>query len=212
MKVSRELTVHMPQARMMVIKNKYQHVKDKPSAGFIGNIYLSPMTVSFAKIHWREAGGKAIARATANRNTPGGYFIFDEGKPHHASNLAPGGPDDANKMAVGKGNSSKGCKVLQHDRVWSGYNTSYPNPFTGKAANRRDYTDVVTTVPSEMIWKINWQYCPSDKVGFGGGRWITFQQVEHQATMDAKGKVTISKAGARKTFALADATMAFPAT
>jgi hypothetical protein len=108
-------------------------------------------------------------------------------------------------MQVRGGNAADGCWVAQADRVWSGWNQSYPNSYNG-TGSLAAYQNVATNVPSTMTWDILWQY----RAAFSQGEWIVFQKAQHRAEMDAAGAVTISKGGARKSFALADATVDFP--
>jgi hypothetical protein len=203
LKVQKPLTVHTPQADMRDMRRKWKHENGKPSAGFIGDIYLRPKTVSFSNIEWREAGGRAKAFANASPNQPGGYFIWDHDKAHLVTGTSQ--TSSGKFMKVRGGDAANGCWVAQMDRVWSGWNQSYPNPYNGTGSLAR-YQNVATNVPSTMTWDILWQY----RAALSQGEWIVFQKAQHRAEMDAAGKVTISKGGASKSFALADATVDFP--
>jgi hypothetical protein len=204
LKVLKELTVHTPQAEMFDCRSKYRHIRDAPSAGFIGDIWLLPKIVSFSKIEWREAGGRAKAFADANPSQPGGYFIYDHDKAHLVTGTRAI-HRDGKAMQVRGGNAKDGCWVGQEDRVYSGSNGSYPNRYNGTGSLAR-YQNVATNVPSTVTWEIYWQY----RRALSQEEWIVFQKVEHKAVMDPAGTVTISKGGARKTFALADPTVGYP--
>jgi hypothetical protein len=192
--VTKDFTIHVPQAEMLDNRNQHQHVQNFPSAGFRGDIYLRPRSVSFRTLEWREAGGLAKAYATATPNLKGGYFVYDHGKPHHPTGTNPsGGKFTSEVRTVADGDATNGCWVRQLDTVWSGYDAAFSN------AN--------PIVPSTMVWPIYWQY----RVAGGADKsWNTFQKAEHKAEMAADGSVTISKAGASFTATLAAATVAFP--
>jgi hypothetical protein len=205
LKVQHQLTVHTPQAVMVDQRHQYRHESSKPSAGFIGDIHLLPKTVSFSKIEWREAGGKAKAFANSNPSQPGGYFIWDHGKAHVVTGTSTTNPN-AKSMQVGGGNTAAGCRIAQMDSVWTGWNESYPNPYDQTACNsiksHGGYAfspagSIATNVPSTMTWEILWQYRAAN---VPNESWIVFQKAEHKAVMDAAGTVTISKGGASKTF------------
>lgn len=195
-KVEKAFTVHTPQAEMRDVAHQYQHVQGLPSAGFRGYIYLSPKNVSFRTLEWREAGGKAVCT--------GGYFLYDEGKPHHPTGTDPeGGKFKSEVRSVGSGNLVDGCWVKQVDNVWTGYNEHYPGTYPALDKHAGQATNNAST----MSWAIYWQYRVA---GGADTAWITFQKAEHHAVMDTTGKVTISKAGASKTFNLNDVTESFP--
>jgi hypothetical protein len=91
-----------------------------------------------------------------------------------------------------------GCKLTGSDSVYSGTNPRWPAPY--------DNTDgpllagKQTNEPSEVKWPIYWKYKAADLAVE-----VLSQQVDHKATMDASGAVTMSKAGASVTKNLNDA-------
>jgi hypothetical protein len=202
--VELSLTVHTPVARM-VAGPPYQHVHGTPSAGFQGDIYFDPKDVSFRYIEFKEGRGTMVAKQTGFRTpvdmsrqgpprqlpaSPSGYFGNWAGRVHqHTPIWVPIGPGDA----------VNGCKLTGSDSVYSGTNPRWPAPY--------DNTDgpllagKQTNEPSEVKWPIYWKYKAADLAVE-----VLSQQVDHKATMDASGAVTMSKAGASVTKNLNDAT------
>jgi len=185
--VERKFTVHTPVAHIVAGK-PYMHVAGLPSAGFTGHIYFEPMNVSFHFIQFREGRGTMNARQTGWKPSqqdkygapqrpippsPSGYFAVHHDLVHQHSKQW---------LKISSGDVTNGCKMMGSDNVFSGANNFWPAKDNGKE----------TDVPSEVSWRIFWQYKAEDLSGEG----LIFQQAEHKATMDAKGTVTIEKAGA----------------
>jgi hypothetical protein len=184
------IVVHCPQA--VTVEDRAQpriHEQGKPSAGFRGLVYLRPTNVSFRTLEWHEGQ----AKATVGSDDPGnpGYFVFDQGKEH-----APSGLDLSNLSntrpftpGISGGDITSGCRVDQIDRIYSGFNSDYPNNSTNRKNLGRP-----TNVNSWMRWEIPWEYKARKT---DPKKWVQFQIATHEARMDtSSGTVTISKAGA----------------
>jgi hypothetical protein len=208
--VEKTLTVHTPQCRM-VKANIEKHVSGKPSAGFLGDIFFDPKTVSFKTLKFMEGRGTLIARQTghppskANANMfsgapaplpghPSGYFAFEAQKIHQ--NTGGGG------VTIKQGNSVTGCQIIGQDTVYSGWNPVYPNAYDGTMFPGVK-KGLPTNAPSSQRWPIYWKVYPAD---LGMAEAIVVQQAVHESTMAADGTVTIQKAGATVTKRLNDPT------
>jgi hypothetical protein len=87
--------------------------------------------------------------------------------------------------------------------VYSGLNTLYPAAHDGVTFPKVT-KGLPTNVPSLEKWPIYWKFYPSD---LSPAEVIVFQQVVHEAVMEADGMVTMKKAGAECKKQLNDATV-----
>lgn len=168
--VSKTFTIHLPIAHMKKVANSDKHYQNYASAGFLGEIYLFPKTVSYQTIRWREAGGRPVHTGPFSTQT----WANNAHKPTTFEGQA--GED----MAVAGGNQNTGSKIQQIDSVFSGAIT-YVVPAPANDA----------TVVGTYTWPIYWQYRPAD---LGGDEpYIRFQIAYHVATMFETGRMLMYK-------------------
>jgi hypothetical protein len=164
--IESNITIHMPSAHMKKRANSDKHEHGKASAGFKGDIYLTPKNVSFKTLKWREAGGLS---------TVTGAFPANWGNGAHAPSTFRY-PDG---MAIGEGNLADGCKIDQTDDVYSG-GLNYVPPAGANAA----------TEAGKASWPIIWQYRPADLARLG---WTQFMKAWHVATLYQTGRMVMTK-------------------
>lgn len=168
--VTKAFTVHLPVAHMKKAVNSEKHIQNYASAGFQGEIYLFPKTVSYQTLRWREAGG---------RPTHSGPFSTQAwaDNTHKPTTFEGQAGED---MAVAGGDQNTGCQIQQIDSVYSGRIT-YVVPVPANDA----------TVVGTYTWPIYWQYRPAD-IG-GDEPYIRFQIAYHVATMYESGRMVMYK-------------------
>ncbi len=168
--IDKTFRVYLPIAHMKMMANTEKHLQNYASAGFQGEIFLFPRTVSFRTLRWREAGGRPVHTGTFSAQS----WANATHKPTTFEGQA------ATDMPVDAGNSATGCKILQVDSVFSGA-IAYTAP-----ASANDNTVVGT-----YVWPIYWQYRPGD---LGGAEpYIRFQIAHHVATMFQTGRMLMYK-------------------
>jgi hypothetical protein len=148
-----KITVVAPDNALMQRKSGsgLKHNHGKAGVGFLGEAYMRPKNVSFHWAEWREGTAPSVAT---------GSFAHWNGMGH-----ALGG-----WMAIGPGNSSKGCKISMQDDVFTG---DLDPPFAA----------------GDFKWNIGWEYQA------GGAGATEFTKALHHGTSDKKGKATIEKKG-----------------
>jgi hypothetical protein len=164
--IESNITIHMPSAHMKKRANSDKHANGMASAGFLGDIYLTPKTVSFKTLRWREAGGRSKVT---------GAFPANWGNSAHA----PSTFREPRGMAILGGDLANGCKIDQTDDVWSG-GLNYVPPVPANAA----------TVAGTAEWPILWQYRPEDLASAG---WVKFMTAYHVATLYQTGRMRMTK-------------------
>lgn len=183
-KRTRSYDVVMPDAHMKINTtfgahpNRPHHWNqggELPSAGFYGNIFLTPKNVSFSSIRWREGVGmmKSTGLCTGN----------EHGLVHNATVWG-----DPMHGTVSGGNSNVGCQVNQVDNV----HTASP-PVTGPYKPAYG-PGSPTTVIGHKTWPINWEYTVKLR---GNGAWgAIFHKMEkavHELIVYESGRVTMRK-------------------
>lgn len=167
--IDKTFRVHLPIAHMKKMVNTEKHFQNYASAGFQGEIFLFPRTVSFRTLRWREAGGRPVHT--------GPFSTQSWANATHKPTTFEG--QAATDMPVDAGNAANGCKILQIDSVFSGAIAyTAPNP-----AND-------ATVVGTYTWPIYWQYRPED---LGKEPYIRFQIAHHVATMYQTGRMVMYK-------------------
>lgn len=168
--VTKAFTVHLPIAHMKKAVNTEKHIQNFASAGFQGEIYLFPKTVSYQTLRWREAGGRPRHSGPFSTQT----WANDAHKPTTFEGEA------ATDMAVAGGDQNTGCQAGGIDSVYSGRIT-YVVPVPANDA----------TVVGTYTWPIYWQYRPTDLAG--DEPYVRFQIAYHVATMYQSGRMLMYK-------------------
>jgi hypothetical protein len=161
------------------------HKVNRISAGFKADIYLTPDTVNFETLEFREAGGTWTTHTGTFSNASGAHpptTIGTNGIPIRLHN---------NRNHVGGANTM--------DTVYTFGTLAVAVP------------PLLPDHTGQGLWEIYWQYrvqqvfraAPMTDAG-----WVRFQTAQHDAQSDALGTCTQSKEGATVTYALGSATTA----
>lgn len=164
-------TIWHPVAHMReVAGGARRHIQGQPSAGFLGEVFLTPRKVSFRTLRWREGTGDLVVSGSF----PAGWA----GMGHPVTVFA-----NAAHGTIQGGHIVNGSVVNQQDNVFSG---GFPYAVPPRASARNE--------AGSAVWPIKWEYEYPNLVGGGGaGVWIPMQVALHEARLYEDGSMTIFK-------------------
>jgi hypothetical protein len=163
-----EITIWSPSMHMRLGVGNHRHSQYVPSAGFWGQIFLSPKNVSFSTLSFQE--GTGAIRTYGFRNDA------EDGITQHAATGA--------NIAISTGNINNGCQVVGVlDDVFSGNVPGHVVP-----------TPAYDIVVGKETWPIYWEYTYRDLVtNLWTNPWIRTQIAYHVATLYQTGRMTMFK-------------------
>ncbi|HJQ57526.1 MAG TPA: hypothetical protein VJ890_11490, partial [Vineibacter sp.] len=162
--------IRMPTAHMREqVGGARRHVQGQPSAGFKGEIFLTPKNVSFRTLGFREGAGAMVVSGAA----PVAWAGLAHGTTPFTSTISGG-------------NSGSGCTVVGIvDDVYSG-------AFVYAVPPRASPRNVVGT----LSWPIDWEYTyptlPPAPAGWATV-WLKMQMAHHRARLYEDGAMEIFK-------------------
>ena len=167
-----DIVICKPSAHMRIGAGSRPHTQGTPSAGFKGEIFLTPKDVSFQTLRWREGTGAIRTYGFGND--------AEDGVTNHAVTAFV----NAGHGTVQGGNINNGSLVNQLDTVESGEVAGYVVP---------DRASDITEVGKET-WPIHWEYTYADlATGNWTVDWIRMQIAYHIATLYESGRMTMFK-------------------
>lgn len=162
------------------------HRQNTASAGFLGEIFLRPVDVSFYRCQFREGSSTPVGTGSL-AITMGSSALHDANAQHdnvvqELGSLRSGirHPVMGDWLNISTGHSVNGCKMVGHDTV-------------------RSLTLDPPYAVGSFHWDIPWLF---RVIGTQGEK--TFHTATHQEAVTATGQMTISKAGCTVTHNAAD--------